>query len=218
MFPTKALAQDQLRSLSNLIYDVDNNNNHNMCRKVLPVGISTCDGDTTQAERVAIQGSYHNNTNNNDSNNSFNNKINIILTNPDMLHCTLLPEHHHWKEVFTHLKYVVIDEAHMYSGVFGAHVSAILRRLVRICIYYQQSYPQFICCSATIANPLEHMRKLIPIDAIIQSFGLTGNVNDNVNVDEDVDVIHEYVTVVDSKDDGAPQRERYLNILCSYSS
>src|SRR3546814_3918547 len=87
------------------------------------------------------------------------------LTNPDMLHVTLLPNHKVWQRIFTNLKYVVIDEAHTYTGSFGSHVAGVLRRVVRVCAHYG-SAPQFICCSATIANPREHFGRFAPLGCL----------------------------------------------------
>jgi len=189
IFPTKALAQDQLRSLLALLHDVDGIS--------LPVRVAACDGDTGIYERSDIQGSKddHNQYNGIDTNYP----INIILTNPDILHCTMLPDHVNWSRIYKNLRYVVIDESHMYGGIFGANVAAVLRRLVRICLHYQHTIPQFVCCSATIANPLSHMMKLIPFNCVKQ------------NDDDEVDVV-----VVDSNDDGAPQCERYNTNLYHY--
>lgn len=128
LFPTKALAQDQLRNLHQLF-----------CPRLLPVeDVATFDGDTPRAERAEIK-----------------KHARIILTNPDMLHVGILPNHQSWTGLLRHLRYVVIDEAHTYRGVFGSHVACVLRRLRRLCSVYG-SNPQFICCSATIANPGEH--------------------------------------------------------------
>ncbi len=133
IFPTKALAQDQIRSLKELA-----------CPDIIsPVACATFDGDTPQSERAAVR-----------------RKAKIIITNPDMLHIGILPNHKAWSRLFRNLKYVVIDEAHIYRGVFGSHLANILRRLHRICASYG-STPQFICCSATIANPKEHVEKLV---------------------------------------------------------
>ena len=130
VYPTKALAQDQLRSL-------------NTCREAgEEAGLSflggTYDGDTPQNLRRKIRDGG-----------------NIILTNPDMLHQGILPQHARWNRFFTHLKYVVIDEVHAYRGIFGSHLANVMRRLRRICQHYGAT-PQFICSSATIANPREH--------------------------------------------------------------
>ena len=83
----------------------------------------------------------------------------IILTNPDMLHVGIMPNHQSWAGLLRHLKYVVVDEAHIYRGVFGSHVACVLRRLRRLCQLYG-SAPRFILCTATIANPGEHAERL----------------------------------------------------------
>lgn len=132
LFPTKALAQDQERSLREL------------ASPLLPRQESaTFDGDTPISERAEIK-----------------RRARIVLTNPDMLHLGILPNHASWGRFFRRLRYVVVDEAHIYRGVFGSHVSLVLRRLRRICEHYG-SKPQFICCSATIANPQEHAQNLV---------------------------------------------------------
>lgn len=87
---------------------------------------------------------------------------NIILTNPDTLHLSVLPHHTEWAEHLRHLRYIVVDEAHVYCGLFGSHVSCILRRLWRLCCAYGNHHVQFICCSATLANPAEHAARLLP--------------------------------------------------------
>ena len=132
LFPTKALAQDQLRNLFELFCP-------SLCSAEQ---FATFDGDTPQAERAEIK-----------------KQARIILTNPDMLHLGILPNHQSWTRLLRHLKYVVIDEAHTYRGVFGSHVANVLRRLRRLCQLYG-SNPQFICCSATVANPGEHAERL----------------------------------------------------------
>ena len=140
LFPTKALAQDQLRGLQELfsprLFQVEE--------------FATFDGDTPQAERAEIK-----------------KKARIILTNPDMLHIGILPNHQSWSRLLRHLKYVVVDEAHIYRGVFGSHVAGVLRRLRRLCQLYG-SNPRFICCSATIANPGEHAERLagLPFEVV----------------------------------------------------
>ena len=132
LFPTKALAQDQLRALRELL-----------CPGLFRADeFDTFDGDTPPAERAEIR-----------------KRARIILTNPDMLHLGILPNHGSWSRVLQHLRYVVIDEAHIYRGVFGSHVGGVLRRLRRLCKLYG-STPQFIGCSATIANPGEHAERL----------------------------------------------------------
>ena len=133
LFPTKALAQDQLRNLrSQFSPDIIENND-----------VDTFDGDTPQAERYEIK-----------------RNAKILITNPDMLHIGILPNHQSWSRLLRRLRYVVVDEAHMYRGVFGSHVALILRRLRRLCEIYGAK-PQFILCSATIANPGEHAEKLV---------------------------------------------------------
>ncbi|MCD6555191.1 MAG: DEAD/DEAH box helicase [Anaerolineae bacterium] len=132
LFPTKALAQDQLHELETFA-------------KALGVGIraATYDGDTPAGLRRTIRS-----------------QAQIVITNPDMLHTGILPHHTKWAALFTGLRYVVVDEVHTYRGVFGSHVANVLRRLKRICAFYG-SHPQFICCSATIANPQELVERLV---------------------------------------------------------
>lgn len=131
LFPTKALAQDQLRTINKLMSCFDSN-----------IRVNTYDGDTPHNERIRIK-----------------NESTILLTNPDMLHLSMLPYHHDFKHIFTNLKYVVVDEMHIYRGAFGSHVSMVFRRLHRICQFYG-STPIFICCSATIANPKQLAQQL----------------------------------------------------------
>lgn len=132
LFPTKALAQDQVAELQTLadLMDVDLKTN-------------TYDGDTPPTARQVIRNAGH-----------------IVVTNPDMLHSAILPHHTKWVKLFENIKYIVIDELHAYRGVFGSHVANVIRRLKRICRFYG-STPQFICASATIDNPAEHAAKLI---------------------------------------------------------
>ena len=134
LFPTKALAQDQWRALNELL-QAD--------RGLRKITVSTFDGDTPTEERGRIRRSAQ-----------------IVLTNPDMLHFGMLPNHKNWSRMLSRLKYVVLDEAHVYRGVFGSHVANILRRLRRVCRLYGSS-PQFVLCSATIANPKEHAEALV---------------------------------------------------------
>ena len=132
LFPTKALAQDQLRTLTELAGKTIN----------LPWECATYDGDTAGDERSGIR-----------------KRARIVLTNPDMLHVGILPNHKAWDRFLRRLKYVVLDEAHVYRGIFGSHVACVLRRLRRICEMYGRR-PQFVFCSATIANPGEHAERL----------------------------------------------------------
>ena len=126
LFPTKALAEDQLAEFQAMVDAM-----HSGIRAF------TYDGDTPQDARRAIR-----------------ERANVILTNPDMLHTGILPHHTKWAKCFENLRYVVIDELHYYRGVYGSHLGNLLRRLKRICEFYN-SKPTFICCSATIANPKE---------------------------------------------------------------
>jgi DEAD/DEAH box helicase domain-containing protein len=132
LFPTKALAQDQLDELHGLIGDLGGE-----------IGTFTYDGDTPADARRAVRQAGH-----------------IVLTNPDMLHTAILPHHTKWVQLFESLEFVVIDELHTYRGVFGSHVANVIRRLRRICQFYG-SDPAFILCSATIANPGELAERLI---------------------------------------------------------
>ena len=136
LFPTKALAQDQLAEL------------HQMAELVGAagggdIGVFTYDGDTPQDARRAIRGRAH-----------------VVLSNPDMVHSGILPHHPRWAKLFENLRFVVIDELHAYRGVFGSHLGNIVRRLRRVCRHYG-SDPTFICSSATIANPRELAERLI---------------------------------------------------------
>src|SRR6188474_3226634 len=136
LFPTKALAQDQLAELHELSELVTHDSD-------LQVGVFTYDGDTPQDARRAIRGRAH-----------------IVLSNPDMLHSGILPHHPRWAKLFENLKFVIVDELHAYRGVFGSHLANIMRRLRRVCRHYG-SDPIFICSSATIANPRELAERLI---------------------------------------------------------
>jgi DEAD/DEAH box helicase domain-containing protein len=132
LFPTKALAQDQLAELHDVNQRLDNR-----------FGVFTYDGDTPSDARKAIREKGH-----------------LVLTNPDMLHTGILPHHARWTRLFENLRYIVIDELHTYRGVFGSHLCNVLRRLRRIAQFYG-SRPQFVCCSATIANPGDLALRLI---------------------------------------------------------
>ena len=132
LFPTKALAQDQLAELHDLNQRLDNR-----------FGVFTYDGDTPADARRSIREKGH-----------------IVLTNPDMLHTGILPHHTRWTRLFENLRYIVLDELHTYRGVFGSHLCNVLRRLRRIARFYGRD-PQFICCSATIANPGDLASRLV---------------------------------------------------------
>src|SRR4030043_232525 len=135
LFPTKALSQDQMFELQGFIQRIEK-----------PIATFTYDGDTPQEARQAIR-----------------TQGDMVITNPDMLHTGILPHHTKWMNFFQNLRFVVIDELHTYRGVFGSHMTNVLRRLDRICRFYG-SKPQFICCSATIANPKELAEKLLGRD------------------------------------------------------
>jgi DEAD/DEAH box helicase domain-containing protein len=132
LFPTKALSQDQVAELHEVITDLG-----------ADIKAFTFDGDTPANARRAVRSAGH-----------------IVVTNPDMLHQGILPHHTKWVKLFENLKTVVIDEVHSYRGVFGSHLANLIRRLKRICVFYG-SHPQFIGCSATIANPKELFEKLV---------------------------------------------------------
>jgi len=132
LFPTKALAQDQLAELYDLNQRLENR-----------FGVFTYDGDTPGDARKAIREKSH-----------------VVLTNPDMLHTGILPHHTRWTRLFENLRYIIIDELHTYRGVFGSHLCNVLRRLRRVAKFYGRD-PQFICCSATIANPGDLASRLL---------------------------------------------------------
>src|ERR1035437_4926225 len=151
LFPTKALSQDQLVELNRWTQQLGDE-----------VRTFTYDGDTPQDARQAIRA-----------------RGNLVITNPDMLHAGILPHHTKWQRLFENLHYVVIDELHYYRGVLGSHLANVLRRLKRVANFYG-SHPQFICTSATIANPEELAAR----------------------------VLEEDVTLID--DNGAPAAEKYF--------
>ena len=135
LFPTKALSEDQLQEFQSAVDAMGSE-----------LRAFTYDGDTPQDARRAIR-----------------ERANVVLTNPDMLHAGILPHHTKWAKAFENLRYVIIDELHYYRGVFGSHLANVLRRLKRVCEFYGSS-PQFICCSATIANPKELAEALTGIN------------------------------------------------------
>ena len=139
LFPTKALSADQVSELYELI-------------ELMQVDVKTYtyDGDTPSAARRAVRQAGH-----------------VVVTNPDMLHSGVLPQHTKWVKLFENLKFIVVDEIHAYRGVFGSNLANVLRRLVRLCEFYG-SRPQFILCSATIQNPKELAETLIgrPVELI----------------------------------------------------
>lgn len=140
IFPTKALAQDQKRSMKELL------------RSMPGLGeliVETFDGDTAMSDRNVIREEGR-----------------IIFTNPDMLHLTILPQEAKWRAFLKNLKFVVVDELHVYNGLFGSHFAFIIRRLRRICMAVGNRHVKFISCSATVANPIEHMRTIFGVDKI----------------------------------------------------
>ena len=138
LFPTKALSQDQMFELHNLIE-----------RMEMQITTFTYDGDTPADARQAIR-----------------TQGDVVITNPDMLHTAILPHHTKWMGFFQNLEFVVIDELHSYRGVFGSHMANVLRRLGRVCRFYG-SKPRFICCSATIANPKELAERLLDREMVL---------------------------------------------------
>ncbi len=130
LYPTKALTQDQFEKLSDFSKD-------------LHINSGVYDGDTPKTERTYLRKNAR-----------------IILANPDILHLGILPNHMNWSKFFSHLKFIVVDEAHYYSGVLGSHMSEVMRRLRRVSNYYG-AYPQFILASATLQNPEEFSYRLV---------------------------------------------------------
>lgn len=180
LFPTKALAHDQLAETSNLIKLGE-----------LPLMVQSYDGDTPIHRRTEIRRSPG-----------------ILISNPDMLHSGILPQHTSWRDLFSNLNFVVVDEIHTYRGVFGSHVTNVIRRLRRICRFYG-SDPQFICCSATIANPRQHAERLIEVPVTLIDESLNGAPNGTKHfilynppfIDEDLGIRRS--TILEAKDTGA---------------
>lgn len=140
IFPTKALAQDQKRSLKDMLTYLTG------LEEVL---VETFDGDTPMHDRNQIR-----------------DEARIIFTNPDMLHITILPKEDRWRTFLQNLKYVVVDELHYYNGLMGSHMAFIMRRLRRICAAVGNRHVKFISCSATVANPQEHFRTIFGLDDV----------------------------------------------------
>ena len=133
LYPTKSLAQDQARALHAF----------GLHKQIRP---AIYDGDTPRSERAAIR-----------------KRSNLILTNPDMLHVGILPHHERWDDLLANLAFVVVDEAHVYRGVFGSHVANVLRRLRRLAAIHGTA-PRFMLASATIANPLDLAQRLTGLE------------------------------------------------------
>ena len=142
LFPTKALAHDQLEDIGYWVLGIGDDTS-NTQYPISNIQYSTYDGDTPSGQRAAIR-----------------RESRLLITNPDMLHTGILPYHAGWERFFAGLQMVVIDEMHTYRGVFGSHVANVLRRLQRIAAFYG-SHPRFVLTSATIANPQQLAEKLI---------------------------------------------------------
>lgn len=140
IFPTKALAQDQRRSMKELLRFMPGLENS---------VVDTFDGDTPMADRHLIRDEGR-----------------IIFTNPDMLHITILPQEDKWRIFLQNLRFVVVDELHVYNGLFGSHIAFIMRRLRRICTAVGNRHMKFVSCSATVANPEDHMRTIFGVENI----------------------------------------------------
>lgn len=140
IFPTKALAQDQRRSIKELLQVMEG---------LEDVVVETYDGDTPMGDRNGIRDHGR-----------------IIFTNPDMLHVTILPQESGWRTFLKNLKFVVVDELHTYNGIFGLHVALVMRRLRRICAAVGNRHVKFVSCSATISNPEQHMKTIFGIDDV----------------------------------------------------
>jgi len=138
LFPTKALAQDQVAEIGGLVREAG-----------LEVSAAAYDGDTPAPVRSAIRKAGQ-----------------VVVTNPDMLHAAILPHHTKWFQLFEQLRVIVIDELHTYRGVFGSHVANVVRRLLRLCAHYG-SRPVIVCCSATIGNPVELARAITGRDPLL---------------------------------------------------
>jgi len=135
LFPTKALAQDQLDELHSLIQVAE-----------ADIKTYTYDGDTPTTARRKLRQAGH-----------------VVITNPDMLHQGILPHHTQWTRLFENLRFIVLDELHVYRGIFGSHLANVLRRLLRVAEFYG-SRPQIVACSATIANPKQLADRLTERD------------------------------------------------------
>ncbi|XP_024633112.1 uncharacterized ATP-dependent helicase YprA isoform X2 [Medicago truncatula] len=138
IFPTKALAQDQLRSLLHMTKEFD-----------VDLNIGIYDGDTSHSERARLRDNSR-----------------LLITNPDMLHITILPHHRLFRRILSNLRFLVIDETHTYKGAFGSHTALILRRLKRLCSHVYGAVPSFLFSTATSANPHEHSMELANLSTV----------------------------------------------------
>lgn len=168
IFPTKALGHDQFDELKGLTNDLIANKSQLSSEledkqdfQNFPIPVAVYDGDTKPNNRAAIRKNAR-----------------IIITNPDMLHMGILPHHTRWADFFSHLRYIVIDEIHVYRGVFGSHVANVIRRAKRITKFYG-ARPQFFLTSATIANPVDLGQKLVeePVELVDQDGSSQGQRN-----------------------------------------
>ncbi|KAF7175055.1 hypothetical protein CNMCM7691_006459 [Aspergillus felis] len=140
IFPTKALAQDQRRRVTALLSYMDD---------LKHVPVYTFDGDTPIVNRDVIRHTGR-----------------IIFTNPDTLHVSILPQHSRWRDFLKNLMFVVVDELHVYNGLFGSHMAFIMRRLRRVCAAIGNTHIRFVSCSATVAQPEEHMKAIFGVDTV----------------------------------------------------
>ncbi|AMD19199.1 HBR298Wp [Eremothecium sinecaudum] len=141
IFPTKALAQDQKRAFQQILSRIPS---------LSSVMVDTYDGDTIAEDRVNIRKNAR-----------------VIFTNPDMIHASILPNHPNWRHFLLHLRIVVVDELHIYKGLFGSHVAMVMRRLLRITMdFYENSKLQFVSCSATLKRPIDHMKNIFGISQV----------------------------------------------------
>jgi DEAD/DEAH box helicase domain-containing protein len=141
LFPTKALAQDQRAALLQLVHAAFPDH---------PPPVDVYDGDTPQDVRPSIR-----------------RRARLLITNPDMLHVSLLPVHATFERFLANLRYVVVDEGHMYKGAFGCHVSAVIRRLRRVCERQYGASPSFAVTSATSSDPATHMKALLGVEEVV---------------------------------------------------
>ncbi|XP_047311928.1 uncharacterized ATP-dependent helicase YprA isoform X2 [Impatiens glandulifera] len=138
LFPTKALAQDQLRVMSSMFEGLN-----------FKLNIGIYDGDTSQEYRIWLRENAR-----------------LLITNPDMLHTSILPFHDKFGRILSNLRFIIFDEAHAYKGAFGCHAALILRRLLRLCSHIYGSCPSFVFCTATSGNPQEHAMKLANLSSV----------------------------------------------------
>ncbi len=143
LFPTKALSQDQQSEINGMVGRIEGSADYSADAPRIPLRVCIYDGDTPQSIRSDAR-----------------DKGRIIISNPDMMHAGILPNHPKWIRFFSNLEYIVIDEMHTYRGVFGSHVANLIRRILRVARFYGAN-PAFILCSATIGNPKELAERLI---------------------------------------------------------